>query len=118
MKEHADFLTEKELAEEIANIKKEIASGVISREEQERDAYFSDPANAAEIEEQQARMDLVIALYEARQAAGLTQKELADILGTKQTYIAQIEKGRKNITFSTLSRYARACGKKVAITLL
>lgn len=31
--------------------------------EKERDAYFSDPANAADIEEQQARMDLVIELY-------------------------------------------------------
>ena len=87
-------------------------------EEAERDAYFNDPANAAEIEEQQARMDLIIALYNARKEAGLTQKELAERLGTKQTYIAALERGRKNITFSTLARYARACGKKVAVTLL
>ena len=45
-------------------------------------------------------------------------KELAERLGTKQTYIAALERGRKNITFSTLARYARACGKKVAVTLL
>ena len=87
-------------------------------EETERDAYFRNPENTAEIEEQQARMDLVIAMYNARHAAGLTQKEVADRLGTKQTYIAQIERGRKNITFATLIRYAAACGKKVAITLL
>lgn len=31
--------------------------------EKERDAYFADPANAADIEEQQSRMDLVIELY-------------------------------------------------------
>ena len=86
--------------------------------EAERDAYFNDPANAAAIEEQQARMDLIIALYKARKEAGLTQKELAERLGTKQTYIAALERGRKNITFSTLARYARACGKKVAVTLL
>ena len=86
--------------------------------EAERDAYFADPANAADIEEQQARMDLVIALYNARKEAGLTQKELAERLGTKQTYIAALERGKKNITFSTLARYARACGKKVAVTLL
>ena len=67
---------------------------------------------------QKARMDLVIALYEARRAAGLTQKELAERLGTNQTYVAALEKGRKNITFSTLARYARACGKRVAVTLL
>ena len=29
----------------------------------ERDAYFADPANAAAIEEQQARMDRIIAEY-------------------------------------------------------
>ena len=83
-----------------------------------RDAYFADPANAAAIEEQQARMDLVIALYNARHEAGLTQQQVADRLGIKQTYIAQIERGRKNITFSTLRKYAAACGKKVAVTLL
>ena len=86
--------------------------------EAERDAYFADPANAEEIEEYQARMDLVIALHKARKEARLTQKELAKRLGTKQTYIAALERGRKNITFSTLARYARACGKKVAVTLL
>ena len=86
--------------------------------EAERNAYFADPANAAEIEEQQARMDLVIALYKARKEAGLTQKELAERIGTKQTYIAALERGKKNITFSTLAKYARACGKKVAVTLL
>ena len=101
MKDHARYMTDAELTAEIEQIKQEIASGEISAEEKERNAYFTDPANAAEIEEQQARMDLVIALYEARKAAGLTQKELAEILGTKQTYIAQIEKGKKNITFST-----------------
>lgn len=86
--------------------------------EKERDAYFADPANAADIEEQQSRMDLVIALHQARRAAGLSQKQLAERIGTKQTYVAQIEKGRKNITFSTLTKYARACGKRVAVTLL
>lgn len=87
-------------------------------EEIARDAYFHNPENAAEIEEQQARMDLVIALYNARHAAGLTQKQIAERIGTKQTYIAQIERGRKNITFATLRKYAAACGKKVAVTLL
>lgn len=115
-KEHADFLTDAQLAAEIAELAANPA--LAKTESAERDTYFTDPANAAEIEEQQARMDLVIALYEARRAAGLTQKELAERLGTKQTYVAALEKGRKNITFSTLARYARACGKRVAVTLL
>lgn len=103
-------------AELIADIRDVVAGNDPS--EKERDAYFADPANAADIEEQQSRMDLVIALHQARRAAGLSQKQLAERIGTKQTYVAQIEKGRKNITFSTLTKYARACGKRVAVTLL
>lgn len=117
-KDHAEYLTDEQIAAEVAQMAQDIKAGKISEDEAERDAYFTDLANAADIEEQQARMDLVIALYEARKAAGLTQKELADLLGKKQTYIAQIEKGKKNITFSTLAKYAHACGKRVAVTLL
>lgn len=118
MKDHARFMTDAELEAEIKQIKKMIENGEISDEEKERNAYFTDPANAAEIEEQQAKMDLIIALYEARKSAGLTQKQLAEKLGTTQANIAELERGRRNITFSTLARYARACGKRIAVTLL
>ena len=118
MKDHARYMTDAELDAELKQIKKMIESGEISEDEKERNAYFTDPANAAEIEEQQAKMDLVIALYEARKAAGLTQKQLAEKLGTTQANIADLERGRRNITFSTLAKYARACGKRITVTLL
>ena len=116
MKEHAEFLSDEQIAAEIAQLVNNPVT--LKSDSQERDRYFADPANATEIKEQQELMNLVIALYEARHAAGLTQKELADKLGIKQAYIAQIEKCKKNITFSTLSKYAHACGKKIAITLI
>ena len=116
MKNRAREYTDAELIAEIDEI---IANpGKIREDEAERNAYFTDPANAEEVDAMLARMALVEAMYKARQEAGLTQKELADRLGTKQTYIAALERGRKNITFSTLEKYARACGKKVAITLM
>lgn len=117
-KDHAEHRTDAQIIAEIEEIKRDIAAGKISEDEAERNAYFDDPANAAAIAEQFARMELVEALYKARREAGLTQRELAEKLGTNQTYIAALERGRKNITFSTLARYARACGKKIAITLL
>lgn len=89
-----------------------------AKQNAEREAYFNDPANAEEIAEQQARMNLVITLHNARQEAGLTQKQLAMRLGVSQACITQIERGRRNPTFSTIQRYARACGRKIAITLL
>ena len=90
----------------------------ISEDEAERNAYFTDPANAEEVNALFARMELVEALYKARLEAGLTQQEVADRMGAKQAYIAALEKGRKNVTFATLAKYAAACGKKIAVTLL
>lgn len=113
-KDHADYLTDEE-------IKQMIDSTDFSKpdeDELERDAYFNDPANAEEIAKLFARMDMVTAMHKARQEAGLTQKQVAEKMGTKQAYIAAIERGRRNITLSTLKRYAAACGKKVSITLL
>ncbi|MDD2956486.1 MAG: helix-turn-helix domain-containing protein [Oscillospiraceae bacterium] len=117
-KDHAEYLTDEQIAADVAQLKKDIDAGKISEDEAERDAYFNDPANADEIDAMFARMELVEAMYKARHEAGLTQKEIADRLGTKQAYIAALERGRKNVTFSTLARYAAACGKKVAVTLL
>ena len=114
-KDHAEYRTDAQISAEIEEIKRDIAAGKISEDEAERNAYFTDPANAEEIAAMFARMELVEALYKARQEAGLTQRELADKLGTNQTYIAALERGRKNITFSTLARYAAACGKKIAL---
>ena len=115
MKDHADYLTEKELKAQVKKLGEEIKAGIRDVFELERDAYFTDPANAEEIAATFARMELVKAMYKARREAGLTQKEIAKRMGTNPTYIAAVERGRKNISFSTLAKYARACGKKVVL---
>ena len=114
MKKQEDW-TDEEIIANIAEIFERAKKGIRSQEELERDAYFNDPANAKEVEEMMARMDLVEAMYKARREAKLSQAELARRMGTSQTYIAAVEHGKKNITFSTLARYARACGKKIAL---
>ena len=114
-KDHAEYRTDEQLAAEIDEIMRDVKAGKISEDEAERDAYFNDPANAEEIAAMFARMELVEAMYKARREAGLTQQEVADKMGTNRTYIAALERGHKNITFSTLAKYAAACGKKVAL---
>lgn len=116
-RKHAEYRTEKELENEIRQLADELRKGTVSKEEAERDAYFSDPENALERVQLFARMDLVEKLHKARLAAGFTQKELARRLGTKQTYIAALECGKMNVTFSTLTKYVAACGQKIAITI-
>lgn len=57
-------------------------------------------------------------LREERIRAGLTQQQLADLVGTKKTYISRVETGRQNINLTTLFRLFECLGKKVCITVV
>lgn len=46
----------------------------------------------------------------ARESAGLTQAGLAGRMGVKQSYIADVERGRRNPSSKWLTRAARAIG--------
>ena len=52
---------------------------------------------------------------EARENAGLTQKELAAITGLTQSNISNIEKGNNIPTLATLNKIANATGKRLVI---
>jgi transcriptional regulator with XRE-family HTH domain len=52
-------------------------------------------------------------LREARARAGLTQKQLGDRAGVKQSYIFELERGRTNITLNTLVKMADVLGMDV-----
>jgi ribosome-binding protein aMBF1 (putative translation factor) len=53
-------------------------------------------------------------LATARQEAGLTQAQIAAIMGTTQSVVSRIERGA-NISVETISRYAHACGKRLEV---
>ena len=56
-------------------------------------------------------------LADARQRAGLTQRELAERAGTAQSVVARIENGRTSPTFETLERLVRAAGSSLRLSL-
>ena len=116
-KKRQEDWTEEEIAADIAAIAARDAAGIPDEDEVARDAYFNDPANADEVNAMFERFRLREELYKARHEAGLSQAELAKRMGTSQTYIAALERGRKNVTFDTLSKFARACGKSLSIKL-
>ncbi len=61
--------------------------------------------------------DLVSAIINARNHAGLTQEDLAGRMDTKQSLIARLESGgQKNITIKTLKRIAEATGTHLKIS--
>src|SRR5438128_9213113 len=55
---------------------------------------------------------------EARERAGLTQRELAARAEKAQSEIAKIERGRREPTFATIERLVRAAGFDLRIQLV
>jgi transcriptional regulator with XRE-family HTH domain len=60
------------------------------------------------------RLELTVAL---REAAGLSQKELANRLKTKKTAISRIENHAEDIKLSTLEKVAAALGKRLQVKI-
>src|SRR5437764_190102 len=57
-------------------------------------------------------------MQEARERAGLTQRELAARVGTSQPAIAKLEQGTSNPTVDTLARCAAATGFVLRLELV
>ena len=62
-------------------------------------------------------MELGLKVAVGRRAAGLTQAELAERIGTKQSSISKIESGKVVPTLPVLDRIARALGAPIVITV-
>jgi len=80
--------------------------------EEDRARMMADPEFRRVYEEEAAKKELWLQLVEARQAAGLTQAEVAKRLGVSQAQVARIEKqGYDAYTLTTLRRYVEALGE-------
>ena len=59
------------------------------------------------------KLDIAIALAEARAKKGLTQKEVAKLADVTWETVSAIENGRANSNLETLSKIFAAVGKKL-----
>ncbi len=92
-----------------------LAEGQRSYEEY-RANWMADPEQRRIYEEEAAKKELWLQLVEARQAAGLTQVELAKRLGVSQAQVARIEKrGYDAYTLTSLRRYVQALGDQFTL---
>lgn len=80
-------------------------------EKQMHDAEFKKEYEALESE-----YNLIRQVINARLEKQMTQKELAERSGTKQSSIARLESGNYNPSFKFLQKIATAMGKQVIIT--
>ena len=60
------------------------------------------------------RAGLLRELVAQRQAAGLSQTEVAARMGTSQSAVARLESGAIDVRASTLERYAAAVGGEIS----
>lgn len=77
-----------------------------------------DPRLAQDVDDLLNEMKLEQDLVALREKRGLSQRELAELLGTSQPYVAKLESGRvKNLGVKTLVKCARALGGSVTIRI-
>ncbi len=76
---------------------------------------LKDPVLKREYDALEDEFKAIEALIDARAAAGLTQAQLAQKMGVKQSAVARIESGVLNVRYKTLLSYLKACGKSIAI---
>ena len=79
---------------------------------------LTDPAIRAEYDRFGPIFAVVGEMIEARQAAGLTQAEVASRMGTTQSVVARLETARHMPTFDLVTRYAAAIDHRLDIHLV
>ena len=77
---------------------------------------LKDPDFKAEFDRQQPEFAVINAIIEARRKRGITQKTLAQKIGTKQSVISRLESGRANPSVAFLKKLAQALNSHLEIT--
>jgi len=76
------------------------------------------PELRAQIEEEKLNFQIAQMIYDARQKAGLTQRQLAELIGTKQQVIARLEDADyEGHSLSMLQRIAAALGRRLELSM-
>ena len=78
--------------------------------------YMQDPEYAAEYERLEPVYDIISAITMARAEQNLTQRELAERCGMRQSAFARLESGNANPTLKTRQQVAKGLGKKLRIS--
>lgn len=78
---------------------------------------LADPAVRRAYDEMAPEYEIARAIIRARTARGMTQAQLAERMGTSQSFIARLEAGRTMPSTRTLLKIAEATGTRPRFTL-
>jgi ribosome-binding protein aMBF1 (putative translation factor) len=86
------------------------------RVEEAAKQWLKDPAFVAEYDALEEEFTLAAAIIKARNAAAMTQEDVAKAMGTTQAVVARLESGRTMPSTRTLQRFAKATGSRLRIS--
>lgn len=78
---------------------------------------LADPETKKEYDKLAPRYAIISDLIAARLSKGMTQKDIAQKIGTKQSAIARLESGNVNPSIELLQKIAQVMGYKLTIHL-
>ena len=78
---------------------------------------LEDPEVRASYDELGPEYEVAEQLIRARLESGMSQKELAAKIGTRQSNISRIDGGQQNVCIGMLKKVAKGLGKKVHVTI-
>ena len=105
-----------EQAQENLKDLQERGEGAISAEDWED--LKSEIFTPAEIAESNLRASIISELIKARQERGISQYQLEELSGVKQSAIARLERGNINPTIETIQKLLAPLGKQLAVVSL
>ena len=77
-----------------------------------------DPEFWKDFDERFETYKLGVLLKQARQEAGMTQEQIARELKTTKSVISRMENHATDIRLSTLEKFAKALGRRIAVSLV
>jgi DNA-binding XRE family transcriptional regulator len=78
---------------------------------------LQDPEVRAAWEELEPEYEIARQLIRARIEAGMTQKQLAEKIGTRQSAISRMESGAQNVSIGMLRKVARGLNKELHVVI-
>lgn len=79
---------------------------------------LQDPEFKRQWEEDEPEREILYAIAELRGRRRLTQTELAELTGIKQSEISKLENGKANPTLETLQKIAKGLGMRLELKFI
>ena len=64
----------------------------------------------------ESRQSIISQLTQARLEKGMSQEQLAELIGTKRSNICRIERGVQNISLDLMIKISKALGKDIKLS--